>query len=391
MKKKLFTVLLCAALAVTAVACKKEIKYNASELVELGQYKGMEITLYDNYEFTEEGFAPFVDNSIQQQGIFIPDDSLTTVEEDSIVNVDYVGSKDGVAFDRGSAEDQMIDIANNSSATEKTGYIAGFTAGLVGHEVGEEVAYEVTFPEDYGNADLAGQTVIFTFQINYIAKAIDSKDELTDDLVAEKIQGYSTVDEYIAALETQYKANLETALANDKETAILNAIENGSIGTVKEVPEDLLQARVDMILVLQNKQYESYGTTMEEYVASIGYDYEDVLADLKENVKKSTETELILEAIADAEDIQLDDDYDAFVQNIYTKMGYEDAESFYEEFSVEGYDGERYFQLAYITEKVVKWLADNCVVSFEEPEVVEDVEITDDEAAAAENSEESAE
>ena len=146
-----------------------------------------------------------------------------------------------------------------------------------------------------------------------------------------------------------------------------------------------------MILVLQNKQYESYGTTMEEYVASIGYDYEDVLADLKENVKKSTETELILEAIADAEDIQLDDDYDAFVQNIYTQMGYTDAESFYEEFSVEGYDGERYFQLAYRTEKVVKWLADNCVVSFEEPEVVEDVEITDDEAAAAETSEESAE
>ena len=67
MKKKLFTVLLCGALAVSAVACKKEIKYKASDLVELGQYKGMEITLYNNYEFTEEGFASFVDNSIQQQ------------------------------------------------------------------------------------------------------------------------------------------------------------------------------------------------------------------------------------------------------------------------------------------------------------------------------------
>ncbi|MBR5649041.1 FKBP-type peptidyl-prolyl cis-trans isomerase [Pseudobutyrivibrio sp.] len=391
MKKKLFTVLLCTALAVTAVACKKEIKYTASDIVKLGQYKGMEITLYDNYEFTEEGFNSFVENSIQQQGIFIQDDSLTTVEEDSIVNVDYVGSQDGVAFDGGSAEDQMLDIANNSAAGGQNGYIPGFTSGLVGHEVGEEVAYEVTFPEDYGNADLAGQTVIFTFQINYIANAIDSKDKLTDDIVAEKIQGYSTVDEYLAALEEQYKSNLETSLANDKETAILNAIENGNIGKVEKVPDDLLQARVDMILLLQNKQYEAYGTTMEEYVTSIGYDYEDVLADLKSNVKKSTETELILEAIADAEDIQLDDDYDAFVQNIYTQMGYSDAESFYDDLSVEGYDGERYFQLAYRTEKVVKWLAENCVVSFEEPEVVEDVEITDDEAAAAEASEESAE
>ena len=217
MKKKLFTVLLCTALAVTAVACKKEIKYTASDIVKLGQYKGMEITLYDNYEFTEEGFNSFVENSIQQQGIFIQDDSLTTVEEDSIVNVDYVGSQDGVAFDGGSAEDQMLDIANNSAAGGQNGYIPGFTSGLVGHEVGEEVAYEVTFPEDYGNADLAGQTVIFTFQINYIANAIDSKDKLTDDIVAEKIQGYSTVDEYLAALEEQYKSNLETSLANDKE------------------------------------------------------------------------------------------------------------------------------------------------------------------------------
>ena len=284
MKKKLFTVLLCGALAVSAVACKKEIKYKASDLVELGQYKGMEITLYNNYEFTEEGFASFVDNSIQQQAIFIPDDSLTTVEEDSIVNVDYVGSKDGVAFDRGSAEDQMIDIANNSSATEKTGYIAGFTAGLVGHQVGEEVAYEVTFPEQYNSPDLAGQTVVFTFQINYIANSIDSKDKLTDDIVAEKIQGYSTVDEYIAALEKQYKDNLETSLANNKESAILNAIENGNIGTVKEVPEDLLQARVDMIINMQEKQYEAMGTTMEEYATSAGYDYEETIATLKTSI-----------------------------------------------------------------------------------------------------------
>lgn len=391
MKKKLFTVLLCGALAVSAVACKKEIKYKASDLVELGQYKGMEITLYNNYEFTEEGFASFVDNSIQQQGIFIPDDSLTTVEEDSIVNVDYVGSKDGVAFDRGSAEDQMIDIANNSSATEKTGYIAGFTAGLVGHQVGEEVAYEVTFPEQYNSPDLAGQTVVFTFQINYIANSIDSKDKLTDDIVAEKIQGYSTVDEYIAALEKVYRDNLETSLANDKETAILNAIENGNIGTVKEVPEDLLQARVDMIINMQEKQYEANGTTMEEYATSAGYDYEEVIANLKDNVRESTKTELILEAIADAEDIQIDDEYDKFIKNVYTKMGYTDVDSFYEDFSVEGYEGSRYFELAYRTEKALDYLVENCVVSFEEPPLVEDVEITDDEAVQEDATEESAE
>lgn len=391
MKKKLFTVLLCGALAVSAVACKKEIKYKASDLVELGQYKGMEITLNNNYEYTEEGFDAFVENSIQQLGIFIPDDSLTTVEEDSIVNVDYVGSKDGVAFDGGSAEDQMIDIANNSSATQKTGYIAGFTAGLVGHEVGEEVAYEVTFPEQYNSPDLAGQTVVFTFQINYIANAIDSKDKLTDDLVAEKIPDYTTVDEYLAALEEKYKDNLETALESDKETAILNSIANGNIGTVEKVPEDLLQARVDMIINMQEKQYEAMGTTMEEYATSAGYDYEETIATLRKNLEESTKTEIILEAIADAENIKIDDGYKEFVKNIYTQMKYNNAEELYSDFSVEGYDGRRYFELAYRTEKALDYLVENCVVSFEEPPLVEDVEVTDDEAVQEDATEESAE
>ena len=334
----------------------KPIEYDVDEYVTLGNYKGLEITLEGEYEYTDKGFEEYVSKTITDAAIFVEDKDAKEIAEDSIVNVDYVGSQDGVAFDGGSAEDQLIDVGNNSSATGG-GYIDGFTAGLVGHKVGEEVAYEVTFPENYGNADLAGQTVIFTFQVNYIAKAIDSQKDLTDEIVSEKL-GYDTVSDYMEALKTKYTASLESNLKNDKQTAVLNAIINGS--KVSEVPADLLDARVEMYLTVYDKQYQAYGTTAKEYFESMGQDYDAYVENMKTSIKESTETELILEAIAKAEGIEIDEDgYKSFIENVISSSGASDETSFYEVYDVNGYTGERYFRQSYLTQKALDFCIDN--------------------------------
>lgn len=339
-----------------------ELEYNVDDYVTLGDYKGIEVTIEGEYEYSAGGFDKYVSDNIKKASIYVEDESQKEVLEDSIVNVDYVGSQDGVAFEGGSAEDQLIDVANNSGVGAGAGgFIEGFTSGLAGHSVGEEVAYEVTFPEQYQSAELAGQTVVFTFQINYVAKSIESKKELTDEIVSEKL-GYDTVDDYMASLEESYKTTLEDNLKNDKETAVLNALINNC--KVSEVPEALLQARVDLILAIQDRQYQQYGTTMKDYAESMGYDYNEMVASLTENVKESTETELILEAIAKAEGLEVDEEgYDKFVTDMYQRMGFADKESFYKEFSVDGYGGERYFKLAYLTEKASKFCIENAVVN----------------------------
>lgn len=380
MKNRLLALALATAMVFSITACGKseskdnatkdtktessksaEIEYDVDELVTLGDYKGIEVTVEGEYEYTDDGFDKYVEDTIAQAGIFAEDKSQKEIKEDSIVNVDYVGSQDGVAFDGGSAEDQTLDVANNCTAGTTQGFIDGFTAGLVGHKVGEEVAYEVTFPEEYGNADLAGQTVVFTFQVNYIAKPISSKKELTDDVVSEKF-GYDTVDKYIDSLKESYQSKLESNLKNDTETAVLNAIINNS--KVAEIPEDLLQARVDLIIAMQDRQYQAYGTTLKDYITSMGYDYDEEIAKLTENIKESTKTELILEAIAKAEGMKVDEkDYSDFVSNLYTQMGYKDETSFYDDYSVEGYGGEKYFRLAYLTEKAKDFCIENAVVN----------------------------
>lgn len=339
-----------------------EIEYDVNELVTLGDYKGIEVTLDGEYEYTDEGFDKYVADTISEANIYVEDNSQKEIKEDSIVNVDYVGSKDDVAFEGGSAEDQTLDVAGNCAAGTTQGYIEGFTAGLVGHKVGEEVAYEVTFPKEYGNADLAGQTVVFTFQVNYIAKPISSVDDLTDDIVSEKFS-YDTVDEYIDSLKEAYNSKLESNLKSDTETAVLNTLNNNC--KVSKVPEDLLQARLDLILEMQDRQYQAYGTTLKDYLTSMGYDYDEEVAKIKANVEESTKTELILEAIAKAENIQVDDSaYKEFVTKIYTQMGYSDETSFYKDFSVSGYGGEKYFKLAYLTEKASEFCVDNAVVNY---------------------------
>ena len=380
MKKRLLALGLVFAMAFSATACgkqeeepvkeekpakeekaAKDIEYNVDDIVTLGDYKGIEINLDGEYEYTEEGFETYVQSQIDSAAIFVADDSQKEVKEDSIVNVDYVGSQDDVPFDGGSAEDQTIDVAGNCMAGSTSGFIDGFTAGLPGSKVGDEVAYEVTFPDNYGNTDLAGQTVIFTFQINYIAKAISSVDDLTDEIVSEKF-GVDTVEEYKEKLKADYTKSLEDNLANDKETAVLNTLINNC--KVGEIPEDLLQARVDLIVYIQDLQYKAYGTSMKEYAEQMGYNYDDILADLKESVKESTETELILEAIAKAEGLEVDEDgYKKFIQNIINNMGYSDEAKFYEDFSVEGFGGERYVRLAYLTEKATTFCIDNAVVN----------------------------
>lgn len=378
MKKRLLALVMVAAMALSVTACgkkdssedsakkedKKEqtsIEYDVDEYVTLGDYKGIEVTLEGEYEYSKEGFQKYVDSTLTSTPLYVKDDSQTEIKEDSIVNVDYVGSKDDVPFDGGSAENQTIDVANNCAAGGGTGYIEGFTAGLVGHEVGEEVAYEVTFPKEYGNADLAGQTVTFTFLVNYIAKPIESEKDLTDKIVSDKF-GVDTVDEYMDSLKEKYNQQLESNLKSDTETAVMNSLVNNC--KVSEVPADLLQARVDMILKMQDKQYQAYGTTFKDYVTSMGYDYDEQVAQLTESIKDNTETELILEAIAKAEDIQIDEkDYSKFITNIYTQMGYSDEESFYKDFTVDGYDGERYFRLAYLTEKATDFCVENAVVN----------------------------
>lgn len=90
-------------------------------------------------------------------------DTSLTVEDGDTVNIDYVGSVDGVEFDGGSTNGQGTDLTIGSGL-----YIDDFEEQLIGSHPGDTVEVNVTFPDDYSSEDLQGQDALFEVTINGI-------------------------------------------------------------------------------------------------------------------------------------------------------------------------------------------------------------------------------
>ena len=128
--------------------------------VELGDYIGVEIPNIDT-SVSDQDVDAQINTELQQD----PDKEQITdraVQEGDTVNIDYTGTKDGVAFDGGSAKGYDLVIGSNN-------FIEGFESGLIGHNIGEDVQLNLTFPSDYNNKDLAGAAVVFDVKINSIS------------------------------------------------------------------------------------------------------------------------------------------------------------------------------------------------------------------------------
>ena len=173
MKRKILFAGLLVTMAVSMSGCGKADGENADSLddinpdeyVTLGDYKNLEINV-DHYEVKDDEVKQYVakdlDNYVDNYDLY--DYTTTdkqTVSTNDIVNIDYEGKKDGVAFSGGTAQGAHLEIGSGR-------FIDGFEDGLLGANVGDTVELNLTFPEDYGNDELNGQEVVFTVSINSI-------------------------------------------------------------------------------------------------------------------------------------------------------------------------------------------------------------------------------
>lgn len=102
------------------------------------------------------------EDTSESQTSYSTDTSLT-VEDGDTVNIDYIGTVDGVEFDGGNTNGQGTDLVIGSGS-----YIDDFEEQLIGAHPGNDVQVEVTFPDDYSNADLQGKDAVFAVTINGI-------------------------------------------------------------------------------------------------------------------------------------------------------------------------------------------------------------------------------
>jgi len=148
---------------------------DVDKYVTLGEYKGLAASV-DTVEVDEDEWDTLV-NNVYYENITAENGGIMdrAVETGDTVNIDYEGKKDDVAFDGGTAQGYDLTIGSGS-------FIAGFEDGLIGVMPGETVDLDLTFPENYGNSDLAGQAVVFTVTVNYIQPAQDG--EFSDEIIS---------------------------------------------------------------------------------------------------------------------------------------------------------------------------------------------------------------
>lgn len=285
----------------TASKKVKAVTYNPTDYVTLGQYEELEITPIAT-EVTDADVEAQFESTIKANA-YVKDESATEVKADSIVNVNYCGKLDGVAFEGGTSEDVMVDVAGNCSV-KGGAYIEGFTAGLPGAKVGEEIDCDITFPENYGSAELAGKAVVFTFTINYVAKAIDIS-EVDDAFVKENFD-LESVDKMKESIRTMLESNAEgNKETNIREQIIANISNNAQVTTL---PQELIERRLNKMIAEYEAYYCQEGQTLKEYAEQTGQNYDDFINNQKTSVIETVGQEMIFLAIANEKELGKDEE-----------------------------------------------------------------------------------
>ena len=332
MKKKLLTMLLAGCMVLSLAACgnkeaenqtedavteegTEESAMGASKLVELGEYKGLSYTAMDTTVTDEE-----VEAEIQYLLTSSPTKETQEVcGEDSVVNIDYVGKKDGVAFEGGTAEGQELDIANS-------GYIPGFAESIVGMKVGETKDCPMTFPEDYHAADLAGAEVVFTITLNECWKNIPA--ELNDEFAVSN--GYETVEALYDAMKQSIEMTKQQNAASEAEYQLLEQVIAASTFELSQEEVDLYVEQ--MISYYEDMANNYYGVDLETYVVNaLGMSLEDYYVQCENSGTYRIQGTLVKRAIADAEAIEItEEEYETGADTYAAYYGYSTTEEFVE-------------------------------------------------------------
>lgn len=339
--------------AETAMIYFNEI--NADEYVTLGDYKGLEV-VSSLQAVSDEEVESYIDYLMSMSGGLEEITDRDVVENGDVANIDYVGKKDDVAFDGGTAEGYDLGIGSGS-------FIPGFEEGLVGVKKGETVDLNLTFPENYGAADLAGAEVVFTVTVNGIYKEVYP--EFNDEFVASlEIENVTTTDEYRAYLKSMMEESEKEYALQDAQTQLLTLVTGNAV--VSSVPQELVDKFYNININNMNYQAMMYGMDLESFVSAYyGMDAETFEAETIAAAEESAAQALVCLKIAGEENLWVsDEELDSKVEEIYAEYGYADAEEFKSIVDMEEYRD------SVLLNKVVDFLVENATIT-EVPELTE--------------------
>ena len=257
--------------------------------VTLGDYKGVEVPKSEITVTDEE-----VDAEVKKEQ---DKNARTVAVEDraaangDITTIDFEGFVDGVAFEGGKGTDYALTLGSGT-------FIPGFEDQLVGANAGDHVEVKVTFPEEYQAKELAGKEAVFQCDV----KKIKTKEvpEL-DDEFAKDVSEFDTLAEYKEDVKKKLTEKKEKEARTAKENAAVDkAIENAQM----DIPELMTKTECRQMMDDFSRRMQQQGLSMEQYFQFTGQSMDKMMEDMKPQALKRIQTRLVLEKVAEAENIQ---------------------------------------------------------------------------------------
>ena len=261
--------------------------------VTLGEFKGVEVPKSEVVVTDEEVDAEIKKEQDKNSRTITVEDRAA--ETGDTLTIDFEGFVDGVAFDGGKGEDYALTLGSNT-------FIPGFEDQLVGAEAGAHVEVNVTFPEEYQAKELAGKAAVFQCDV----KKIEAKElpEL-DDEFAQEVSEFDTFAEYKEDVKKNLTSRKEAEALRAKEDAVIDKIiENAEM----EIPDAMVDTQSRQMMDDYARRLQSQGLSIQQYFQFTGLSESKMLEEMKPQALKRIQTRLVLEKIAEVEDIQISDE-----------------------------------------------------------------------------------
>jgi len=279
----------------SAIAADKPFSYVArvevKPVIEPRDYRGLTVAR-KTVEVTDATVDAELDRLHQSYAEMVPVEGRTVAELGDWAVIDYKGSVEGKPFDGGSAEGAVVQVKDGN-------FFAGEMAALTGRSVGEKFELTQPFPADFRDPALAGKPGHFEMQLQSLRT---QKIPPVDDAFAKEvgIEGVET----LAALRDRIRADIEKREKRRVEAEGRDALVKGALDKNDfEVPPSLVERTIDGMVESTAQRLARQGIDLRQ----LDLDVARIRADLREQAVLTVKAALLLEAIAEAEKITVDD------------------------------------------------------------------------------------
>lgn len=276
----------------------KDLVFKASftiaPILKIEGYDGLDIE-QEKEDISDEHIQDTLNRMAEQHAEFVALEEDRGIQVGDFATVDYASFQNGEEIENGSVTNYLMEMKPEN-------YIDGFVSNLEGAKAGEERSFEITFPKDYNNEDLAGETVTFKFKVHDIkVKRIPE----TDDEFAKSHSEHDSIDELRKAI----RERLEEGVKKQADGEAVSSIVKTLLEQISEdiIPPQLRQHHAQKTIRMRMYELAQRGLSLEQLLQARGMTQDAWIQEMMGAGLFEARLEVLYKSIALAEDVTVDD------------------------------------------------------------------------------------